>query len=107
MLERAVLRAGLEALRARGIFAYRANSGAMKAPSGRFVRFGGVSGLSDVVGILPGGRALYAEAKRQGVGPTAEQAEFLHRVNQAGGLGIVFHDPDELLGQIDRGRPDP
>jgi hypothetical protein len=106
VLERQVKRACQEALAARRIFAWRTNSGGMKNPRGQYVQFAGVSGLADLIGLLaPTGRFLAVEVKRPGEQPTDEQRAFLNRVNDAGGLGIWTDDPDDMLDQIEKGRP--
>jgi len=57
--EGAVVKACLDYLKIRGVFAYRQNTGAAeyqdKAGKKRFVRYG-KAGASDIVGIMPGGR---------------------------------------------------
>ena len=106
-LERDVLRACLEALRARGIFAWRQNQGVARfAAAGgrsRFVRFAGVSGLPDILGLLaPSGRLLAVEVKAPGRRPSREQLEFLRQLSVRGALAFWTSDPDEMLLVIDR-----
>ena len=63
------------------------------------IRFA-VKGCSDILGILPGGRFLAVEVKRADGKASADQADFLRRVNEAGGLGIVVRSVDELSEQL-------
>ena len=92
----------LKALRAHPAvsWAERQNTGAAKV-GGRFIRFGW-PGCSDVLGQLRDGRFLACEVK----GPTGtvrpEQAVFLQRINEAGGLGFVARNCRDVftaLGQ--------
>ena len=57
-----VLNGCLGYLQARGIYHWLNSTGAVHIGPGRFMRFGKV-GLSDILGILPGGRLLYVECK--------------------------------------------
>lgn len=103
--EAGVLKACLQLLDLRGIFAWRNNSGALPNAEGRPVRFG-KPGSSDIFGILPGGRFLAVECKRPGGKPTATQAVFLESIRVAGGVALVIDDPRELdafLDLIERG----
>lgn len=74
----------IAALRRAGIFAWRSGAGPY-APAG----------VSDISGVLPGGRALYIEAKKPGKyadprrGLTKPQAIFLHQAREQGALCIV------------------
>jgi hypothetical protein len=102
--ERDILRACLKLLGVRGVLAWRSNSGAVTYASAsgarRFVRFAGAPGLSDISGILPGGRALYVETKRPGEKPTKKQQGFLDLVAAQGGVALVVTSPaglDEAL----------
>jgi hypothetical protein len=98
-----IVRACLAYLRARGVFAFRVNSGAVAGEhkgKRRFVRFNGAKGCSDILGVLPGGRFLAVEAKRPGNRPTADQAAFLAAVSAAGGLALVVHDVAELAAEV-------
>jgi hypothetical protein len=92
--EGAVLKACLELLKYRGIYAWRNNVGAHKT-AGRFVRYGKV-GSSDIMAVLPGGRAAYFEVKRPGGKPTEAQKAFLSEVNRLGAFACVVDDARRL-----------
>ena len=97
--ESAIQKACLEYLRAKRIFAWRVNSGAVTATYNgktRFVRFNGMPGMSDICGVLPDGRFLAVEVKREGGKTTPDQQTFLESVTKTGGLAIVVHSVDEL-----------
>ena len=101
--ETALVRSAVEWLNIVGVFAWRVNTGAAQYQDRhgkkRFVRFG-APGVSDIIGIMPDGRFLAAEAKVGDNTPTAAQRHFLDMVNAAGGLGVVFHSIDELAEAI-------
>lgn len=88
--EQDIVRACLDLLRFRGIFAWRQNCGAVvqdrRGRRERFVRFTSIKGVSDIIAVLPGGRVAVIECKRPGNVPTEEQKAFLNAVTRRGGL---------------------
>lgn len=115
--ERAVLHACLEYLARKNVFAWRQNQGSMKMPNevdpanpfrrrkNRFIRFAGVDGISDIIGIYKG-RFLAIETKRVGKKPTKEQRDFLDAIEKGGGIAIVAFTVDDVinaLAAVDRG----
>lgn len=102
--EQDIVRACLEVLKLRGVFAYRQNQGAFNPPGHRerFVRFTSINGISDIIGVMPGGRFLAVECKRPGNVPTGDQQAFLDAVNRRGGLGVVVTDAADLADILDR-----
>lgn len=89
----------------RRIFHWRQNSGGVRAKNAvgkeRYFRFCSADGVSDILGILPDGRFLAVEVKAGRNGPTEAQAEFLRRVNAAGGLGFVARSIDDVKRELD------
>ena len=55
----------------------------------RYTKFNTVAGFTDLHGMLRGGRAFYIEVKRKNTRATQEQAEFIGKVQAAGGLAGV------------------
>jgi hypothetical protein len=101
--EKEILRQCAELLALIGAFVWRANSGAVSFGEGdarRYVRFNGAPGCSDLVGLLPGGRFIAVETKREGKGPTKKQAAFLAKVRAAGGLAVIADSLDELRAAL-------
>ena len=105
-----LVRACLAYLEAAGVFAWRNNSGMAMLP-GRGgkpqpVRFGGMPGASDILGVLLGGRFLAVECK-VGKGKLSEaQRRFLERVDQMGGLALVVRDDvNGLVEEIEKVTP--
>jgi hypothetical protein len=106
VLERDVMKACLDLLKARNVFCWRQNSGAVKVDGRngrqRFVRWA-TSGVSDIVGVLPGGKILCVEVKRSTGGRlTDEQSSFLDAVRRRGGVAVVITDVADLAEIIDR-----
>lgn len=100
MLERDVQRACLDWLKAKGVFHWRQNQAAVPLGGGGFRKFNGLLGVSDILGVLDGGRFLAIEVKQPGKKPTKEQEAFLTRVNELGGVGICVHSLDELEAEL-------
>ena len=97
--EQSIVNACLQLLALRRVFAWRVNQGAVKT-EGRFVRFNHAEGISDIVGVMPGGRMIAVEAKRPGLGkaskPKPHQQAFLDSVAACGGLAVCVTDVREL-----------
>jgi hypothetical protein len=104
-------RAVRDLLNAYGVFHLRTNSGGLRDRNGRHVPFvvgpdgKPFSGLGDVNAIFPPvGRWLSVEVKRPAVPAIGQRAgtlrpaqrDFLHRVNQAGGVGVCVDNLDTL-----------
>jgi hypothetical protein len=104
--ETALVKSALTMLLYDRITCWRNNTGGAeyenKDKSKRFVRYG-IPGASDILGVLPGGRFLAAEAKVGRNKPTDEQWAFLNQVNAAGGLGIWFRSLKELDAKVKAG----
>jgi hypothetical protein len=98
--EAAALLEVLKALRAHPLVAWaeRQNSGAAKVGS-RFIRFGW-PGCADVLGQLCDGRFLAVEVKSPTGRLRPEQAVFLERINQAGGVGFMARDCRDVMREL-------
>ena len=97
--ENSVLSSCLEYLQLKQIFCWRNNTGAVKI--GRsFIRYGFV-GSSDIIGILPDGRFLAVECKRENGGVLSEQQKiFLKKIQENKGIACVVHSVKELMEVI-------
>jgi hypothetical protein len=93
-----VQKAILDYLSVRGIFHWRVNTGAMRR-NGRLVRFG-TAGVSDIIGVLPGGRILAIEVKAPKKYPTEAQKDFLAQVKAAGGVGFVAYGVEDVAEHL-------
>ena len=98
--EAAALCEVLKALRAHPavIWCERMNTGAAKIGN-RFIRFG-FTGCPDVLGQLRDGRLLGVEVKAPGGRLRTEQAIFLERINEAGGLGFVARNCRDVFAAL-------
>lgn len=98
--EAAALVEVLQALRASPLVAWvqRQNTGAAKVGN-RFIRFGW-PGCSDILGQLRDGRFLAVECKSPTGHLRTEQAIFLERINQAGGLGFVARNCRDVINAL-------
>jgi hypothetical protein len=103
-LERDVQAAILDLLALRRAEAIRTNSGAVKVGT-RYVQFNKTPGCSDVLACYRG-QFLALEVKRDHrEEPTDDQAAFLARVRDAGGVGEVVWSIEQvgaILDSIDR-----
>ena len=102
--ERDIQRAILDLLHARGVIAWKAGSGGFRvtAPGQRerYVKMGH-TGVADIIGVLPPlGRMLAVEVKRPGEVATAEQANFLTTVRQAGGRAFVATSCEDVAREL-------
>jgi len=101
-----IVHACVDYLRYRGYLVWRASTGAARYPNAdgthRLMRFGPV-GQPDIFAVIPhAGRLLAVECKQPGRHATPAQADFLGRINRAGGLGIVVHSLNELIEALAR-----
>ena len=95
-----MLKSCLEYLDIRGIYHWRQNTGALKVGN----RFG-MPGVSDILGILPGGRFLAVECKRPKGGVLSPcQKDFLGNIQRNGVVAIVAHSASELHEELERMR---
>jgi len=98
-LESTVLSECLSYLRAVDVFCWRQNTGAFKVEN-RFFR-SSMAGVSDILGVLPGGRFLAIECKREKGGRVSDkQQDFIQRVISAGGVALVVHSAEELREKL-------
>lgn len=80
-----------------GLTLFRNNIGAYKHPKGYYIEYGVCNpGGSDLIGYDNTGRFIALEIKQPGKKPTTAQQQFLNKVNEAGGIGAVVTDPNDL-----------
>lgn len=81
-----------------GAIVFRNNIGSYKHPDGYYIKYGvGGIGGSDLIGITHDGRFLAIECKSEKGKPTPEQLNFLHRVNEMGGIGILAYRQNDVI----------
>lgn len=94
--ESEILKECLSVLKEMNIFCWRQNTGAFQTKNGGFFR-SSMAGVSDILGILPDGRFLAVECKREKGGIlSSKQIEFLGKVDQNKGVAIVARDATKL-----------
>ena len=99
-----MLSACLQYLHLRGVLAWRSNNVAVyDSKIGRTRRFVGLKGVSDICGVLRGGKALFVECKKPGGRLSQHQRAFLDAATSAGALAIVVHGVGELIDALESG----
>ena len=94
--ESKVLQGCLNYLKSQGIMCWRNTTGAVKAQSGYWLHYG-KKGSSDIIGVLPDGRALFVECKApKGGRLSKEQEEFIDEARRNGALCIIAKNQTEL-----------
>ena len=105
-LESSVVKACLQYLTlVCGFPAWRQNSGAVAGEHNgkrRFVRFNSMPGMSDIVAVLPGGRACFVECKREGGKLSDDQRAFLERMEAAGAFACVVTSVEQLIEILEK-----
>lgn len=97
--ESVVLKECLIVLDMLNIYHWRNNTGAVRCGK-RFIRFG-YKGSADILGILPDGRFLAVECKREKGGKLSDaQREFLNNISLNGGVALVINDSAELFNTL-------
>lgn len=91
----------LDYLRAIGIFCWRQNTMGVPLKNGGF-RPASMTGVSDICGVIQGGRALFIEVKRPNKHLTESQKLFKINVESKGALFIEAHSVEEVIEGIKR-----
>lgn len=76
-------------LRTHGIFHYKAWQGAMSE-----------KGISDIIGVLPEGKAVAIEVKIPKGNLSEHQKGFLDRFKAAGGIAFVARSPGDVIKEL-------
>ena len=102
--EGAVVKAILDYLAVRRIYAWRNQTGATRIDDGkRFIRFGHV-GSSDILGILDDGRFLAIEVKGPKGRASMAQLVFLAEIAKRGGLAFVAWGVEDVERELAKPR---
>jgi len=62
----------------------------------RFIRFNGMPGVSDIIGIHISGKFVAIELKVGTNKPTQKQQDFIDMINYNGGIGIIAWSLEEV-----------
>lgn len=83
---------------------WRQNSGVFQMQYGaktHYVRANTARGMSDIAGILKGGRGLYIEVKAAKGRVMEHQQEFLDSMTEAGAVAFIARSVDEVLTKLE------
>jgi len=94
--EAAVLRDCLDYLRIRGHLAARINNGAFETKRGGWVKTSDMPGISDIIGIAIGGKALAVECKSEKGRLSRSQEIFKAAWLARGGVYVLARGIDDL-----------
>jgi hypothetical protein len=100
--ERAIQAQILQYLGYRGIKAFRINSGMVPTGEGRKKRMIRLApkGFSDIMGVMPDGRAIFVECKAEGGKITPFQQMFLNEMKNQGAVCIVARCIEDLEREL-------
>lgn len=102
-LEGQVVNECLMALSEAGALAWRNDTGALKVPGGRLIRYGLCKGSADIIAIAPDGVFVAVECKTAKGRVTPEQRRFLDAVCAKGGrAGVARSGLEAVAIALDR-----
>lgn len=101
--EGGIQKAIMDYLRLKGVVCFKhRNVGIYKKDTGSYIPLpSGEKGISDIIGCLPDGRFLAVEVKCPGKKPSPDQLDFLKRIWQSGGVGLVAYSIDDVMGAFE------
>ncbi|MCX7698803.1 MAG: VRR-NUC domain-containing protein [Candidatus Goldbacteria bacterium] len=98
--EKDIQRDILSFLRLNKIFCWKNNNvGIYKKETGSYIP-SQIQGISDIIGILPDGRFLAIEIKREGGKLTDKQIEFLNNIKKNNGLTIIAYSVKDVVEKL-------
>jgi len=90
----------LDYLRLKGIYCWKNSTvGIYNPKSGGYIP-SNAKGVSDILGILPGGRFLAIEVKRPGGRPSEHQTAFIQEINRHGGVAFIAYSIEDLITHL-------
>lgn len=98
--EQSIQRAILDYLRYRGIFCWKNNTAGIYVKARNTYIPSHAPGVSDILGILPGGRFLAIEVKAPKGRVSPAQEQFLQTINERGGLAFVARSIDDVEEEL-------
>lgn len=90
----------LKALKLCGFFAFPVRTTGIKKPDGQWIPNKQQVGVSDILGILPGGIFLAIEVKTDKGVLSHNQSTFISEVRQYGGLAFVARSPKDAITDL-------
>lgn len=97
--EKEIQSAILDYLKARKVFCWKEHSGGLPVQDGKYFIPIGLKGKSDILGIYKG-RFLAIEVKRPSGVLSPDQAYFLKKIKEEGGISFVAHSIDEVIENL-------
>ena len=98
--EQDIQRQILDFLRFKGIYCWKNSTvGIFNPKTGGYIP-SHAKGVSDILGILPGGRFLAIEVKRPGGRPSEHQVQFLQEINGRRGLAFIAYSVEDVERQL-------
>lgn len=97
--ERDIQKGILDYLKLKGIFCWKNSTVGIAKLNGSFIP-AQMTGVSDIIGLLPDGRFLAIEVKRKGNRTTFNQDVFLDNVRRNKGLAIIAFSLDDVTKEI-------
>lgn len=61
-----------------------------------------INGVSDILGVLPGGKFLAIEVKAKKGSVSDSQKKFIKKVNDEGGMAFVARSVEDVIGEFDK-----
>ena len=101
--EQTIQRTILEYLNWKHIFCWKNNTAGIYVKARNTYIPSHSPGVSDILGILPGGRFLAIEVKSPTGRVSPHQQQFIDMVNAAGGLAFVARSVEEVEALLNRG----
>jgi hypothetical protein len=85
-------------LKSKGCYVRTIKSDGRKLPNGKWIPSKQGRGISDIIGVYPGGRFIAVEVKSPGKekSATPEQIEFLRQIILLGGIGVVASSTEQV-----------
>ncbi len=105
-VEQGIQRTILEYLRWRGIFCWKNNTAGIYVKARNTYIPSHAPGVSDILGVLPGGRFMAIEVKAPKGKVSPHQQQFIDSINQAGGVAFVAHSVEEVERHLNERRPE-
>lgn len=99
MRETDIQRQILDYLKAIKVYAWRQNTMGVPLKGGGF-RPASKTGVSDIIGVLSGGQALFIEVKQPKKDLTENQKQFKIEVERQGALHITAHSVEEVISGL-------
>lgn len=98
-LEKEIQSSILEYLKAKHIFCWKQATTGIFKPDGTGYIPVGLKGVSDILGLLAGGRFLAIEVKRPSGIVSPAQEEFINNINENGGLAFIATSIDDVIAK--------